>query len=204
MTSSTCGRQQDVRQALARARLQPSSAEQVGRRRAAPDRDAQFKHINAKARDGIHRGIPVISVDTKKKELVGNFKNGGRWQPEGQPELFDVHDFPGDAIGKAIPYGVKELMAATLAPSVDDAERMGRVDALLSDYLELAHQPTPGATRRKPSIATRRAATASSLAAPPCPRSDGCKRWRLDVVRVHQLRSALRRGRGARDGGGAR
>jgi hypothetical protein len=49
----------------------------------------------------------VISVDTKKKELVGNFKNGGReWQPEGEPELDDVHDFPGDAVGKAIPYGV--------------------------------------------------------------------------------------------------
>ena len=75
-----------------------------------PDRNAQFEHINAKAQEHISRGIPVISVDTKKKELVGNFKNGGReWQPEGEPELVDVHDFPGDAVGKAIPYGVYDV-----------------------------------------------------------------------------------------------
>jgi transposase len=75
-----------------------------------PDRNAQFEYINAKAQDRIYRGIPVISVDTKKKELVGNFKNSGReWQPEGEPELVDVHDFPGDAVGKAIPYGVYDI-----------------------------------------------------------------------------------------------
>ena len=55
-------------------------------------------------------GWPVISVDTKKKELVGDFKNGGReWQPEGQPEEVQVHDFPDRAVGKAIPYGVYDL-----------------------------------------------------------------------------------------------
>jgi Rhodopirellula transposase DDE domain len=75
-----------------------------------PDRDAQFHHINDKAKECIGRGVPVISVDTKKKELVGNFKNGGReWQPVGQPERVDVHDFPGDAEGKAIPYGIYDL-----------------------------------------------------------------------------------------------
>jgi hypothetical protein len=75
-----------------------------------PDRDAQFEYINAKAQDRVDRNIPVISVDTKKKELVGNFKNGGReWQPKDEPELVDVHDFPGDAVGKAIPYGVYDL-----------------------------------------------------------------------------------------------
>ncbi len=75
-----------------------------------PDRNAQFEHINAKAEACIARGVPVISVDTKKKELVGNFKNVGReWQPQGDPELVDVHDFPSDAIGKAIPYGVYDL-----------------------------------------------------------------------------------------------
>ena len=75
-----------------------------------PDRNAQFEHINAAAQDGIRRGIPVISVDTKKKELVGNFKNGGQeWQPAGEPELVDVHDFPGDAVGKAIPYGIYDM-----------------------------------------------------------------------------------------------
>ena len=77
-----------------------------------PDRNAQFEHINAKAQDCIERGVPVISVDTKKKELVGNFKNGGReWQPQGEPELVDVHDFPSDAVGKAIPYGVFDVDA---------------------------------------------------------------------------------------------
>jgi hypothetical protein len=77
-----------------------------------PDRNAQFEHINAKAEDFIARGEPVISVDTKKKELVGNFKNAGQeWQPEGTPELVDVHDFPSDAVGKAIPYGVYDIAA---------------------------------------------------------------------------------------------
>jgi Rhodopirellula transposase DDE domain len=77
-----------------------------------PDRNAQFEHINAMAEDCLERGVPVLSVDTKKKELVGNFKNAGReWQPEGEPELVDVHDFPGDAIGKAIPYGVYDVGA---------------------------------------------------------------------------------------------
>ena len=75
-----------------------------------PDRNAQFEHINAKAEQCIDRGIPVISVDTKKKELVGNFKNGGsEWQPAGEPDLVDVHDFPGDAVGKAIPYGIYDV-----------------------------------------------------------------------------------------------
>ena len=77
-----------------------------------PDRNAQFEHINAKAQDCIQRAIPFISVDTKKKELVGNFKNGGQeWQPEGKPERVDVHDFPNDALGKAIPYGVYDVAA---------------------------------------------------------------------------------------------
>jgi transposase len=75
-----------------------------------PDRNAQFEHINAQAKDCIERGVPFISVDTKKKELVGNFKNAGvEWQPKGEPELVDVHDFPSDAIGKAIPYGIYDV-----------------------------------------------------------------------------------------------
>jgi len=77
-----------------------------------PDRNGQFERINAKAEDCIKRRIPVISVDTKKKELVGNFKNAGReWQPHGEPDLVDVHDFPSAAVGKAIPYGVYDVAA---------------------------------------------------------------------------------------------
>jgi hypothetical protein len=75
-----------------------------------PDRNAQFEHINATATAFLARQQPVISVDTKKKELIGDFKTGGReWQPSGQPEPVRVHDFPGDAVGKAIPYGVYDM-----------------------------------------------------------------------------------------------
>jgi transposase len=75
-----------------------------------PDRNAQFEYINATVEEFQARNQPVISVDTKKKELVGRFKNGGReWQPKGQPEEVNVHDFPSDALGKAIPYGVFDM-----------------------------------------------------------------------------------------------
>lgn len=79
-----------------------------------PDRNAQFERLNAKAEDCLKRNVPFISVDTKKKELVGNFKNAGReWQPQGEPELVDVHDFPSDAVGKAIPYGIYDVASNT-------------------------------------------------------------------------------------------
>jgi transposase len=75
-----------------------------------PDRNAQFEHINATAAAFLRRKQPVISVDTKKKELVGDFKNAGReWQPQATPETALTHDFPNDAIGKAIPYGVYDM-----------------------------------------------------------------------------------------------
>jgi hypothetical protein len=75
-----------------------------------PDRDAQFEHINATAKAAIAAGEPVISVDTKKKELVGDFKNGGReWRPKGTPELVRTHDFKDKQLGKAIPYGIYDL-----------------------------------------------------------------------------------------------
>ena len=75
-----------------------------------PDRNAQFEHINATAEHFLSDGEPVISVDTKKKELVGDFRNAGReWQPQGEPERALVHDFPSDASGKAIPYGIYDL-----------------------------------------------------------------------------------------------
>ena len=75
-----------------------------------PDRNAQFEHINRTADEHLSAGEPVISVDTKKKELVGNFKNGGReWQPKGTPPGVLVHDFPTDAECKAIPYDVYDV-----------------------------------------------------------------------------------------------
>jgi hypothetical protein len=75
-----------------------------------PDRNAQFEHINAMVKRFQQRGQPVISVDTKKKELVGPFKNGGReWRPKGVPEEVLVHDFMDKELGKAIPYGVYDV-----------------------------------------------------------------------------------------------
>src|SRR5215210_503835 len=75
-----------------------------------PDRDAQFRYLNEQSKAFLARDWPVVSVDTKKKELVGPFKNGGReWQPRGQPERVNGHDFPDPARGKAIPYGIDEV-----------------------------------------------------------------------------------------------
>ena len=75
-----------------------------------PDRDAQFRYLNRCVRRAHQGGQPAISVDTKKKELVGNFKNGGRtWRPQGQPARVRVHDFLDPTLGKAIPYGVYRL-----------------------------------------------------------------------------------------------
>ena len=77
-----------------------------------PDRNAQFEHIARRAKQFQRRGQPVISVDTKKKELVGDFKNAGQeWHPVGQPPVVQVHDFQDKELGKAIPYGVYDLSA---------------------------------------------------------------------------------------------
>src|SRR6185437_1781496 len=75
-----------------------------------PDRDAQFQYINRKVQRQTRAAQPAISVDTKKKELVGDFKNGGQeWQPQGRPEKVRVHDFMDKQLGKAIPYGVYDI-----------------------------------------------------------------------------------------------
>jgi hypothetical protein len=77
-----------------------------------PDRDAQFRYINEQARAHQAAGQPVVSVDTKKKELVGQYKNSGReWRPKGRPVPVATHDFPDADLGKAVPYGVYDLAA---------------------------------------------------------------------------------------------
>jgi hypothetical protein len=79
-----------------------------------PDRDAQFGYINEQVRTHQHAGAPVISVDTKKKELVGQYKNPGReWQPAGNPVRVNTHDFPDTQLGKAVPYGIYDVAANT-------------------------------------------------------------------------------------------
>jgi len=75
-----------------------------------PDRNLQFEYINEQVKAHQAHGAPVLSVDTKKKELVGEYKNGGReWQPEGEPVKVNVHDFADPEVGKAIPYGLYDL-----------------------------------------------------------------------------------------------
>jgi hypothetical protein len=75
-----------------------------------PDRDAQFRYLNRQVKSFRRTGDPVISVDTKKKELVGAFKNGGRrWMPQGTPDKVSAYDFPSQAEGKAIPYGAYDI-----------------------------------------------------------------------------------------------
>jgi transposase len=79
-----------------------------------PDRDAQFRHIHGTVAGFLSVGDPVVSVDCKKKELVGQFKNGGKeWRPQGDPEPVNVHDFMDKQLGKAIPYGVYDIGADT-------------------------------------------------------------------------------------------
>ena len=92
--------------------LQATSKQIEGRQHA--DRDAQFRYINQQAKAHIAAGWPVVSVDTKKKELVGEYKNGGQeWQPKGEPVQVKVHDFIDKQLGKAIPYGVYDVSANT-------------------------------------------------------------------------------------------
>ena len=79
-----------------------------------PDRNAQFEYINGKTQAALSAGQPVISVDTKKKELVGRYKNGGKeWMPQGKPEQVKVHDFVDKELGRANPYGVYDVASNT-------------------------------------------------------------------------------------------
>jgi hypothetical protein len=90
--------------------LQGNAKTIEGRRH--PDRDAQFRYISEQARACQEAGQPVISVDAKKKELVGAFRNGGRqWRPQGEPARVSTHDFPDLELGKAVPYGVYDVAA---------------------------------------------------------------------------------------------
>lgn len=116
-----------------------------------PDRDAQFRHINEEATRRLKRGEPVISVDTKKKELVvGKKANAGReWQPEGQPEQVDVHDFPDPDVPKAIPYGVYDVGAdegwMQVGSDHDTAEFA--VNAIRRWWATMGKERYPNATR---------------------------------------------------------
>jgi hypothetical protein len=109
-----------------------------------PDRDAQFRYIHDQTTQALGDGQPVISVDAKKKELIGQYANAGRtWRPKGDPTRVDVHDFPGPA-GKAIPYGVYDLAANTGWVSVGqdgDTATSGRNDPPLVGHDRETHLP---------------------------------------------------------------
>jgi transposase len=114
-----------------------------------PDRDAQFEHINQTARAAIDAGEPVISVDTKKKELVGDFKNGGReWWPKGTPELVRTHDFKDKHLGKAIPYGVYDVAAdeGWVSVGIDHDTAQFAVASIQSWWEHLGSERYPNAT----------------------------------------------------------
>ena len=118
-----------------------------------PDRDGQFRHIHATAKRYLKAGDPVISVDTKKKELVGEspgYKNNGRdWQPQGTPLRVGVHDFPDPAVPKAVPYGIYDLSANTGWVTVgSDGDTAAFAVATLRRWWTQVGQPTyPNAKR---------------------------------------------------------
>jgi hypothetical protein len=115
-----------------------------------PDRDAQFAHLNASVRDALTDGEPVISVDTKKKELVGDFKNAGRtWRPKGEPEEVRVHDFLIEELGRAAPYGVYDLAANAgwVSVGMNNDTAAFAVQTIRRWWREVGQQRYPFATR---------------------------------------------------------
>ena len=115
-----------------------------------PDRDAQFSYLNAQATDHRDAGEPVISVDTKKKELVGPYKNNGReWRPAGDPEQVKVHDFLDPTLGKANPYGVYDLAANTgwVSVGTDHDTAAFAVNTIRSWWQATGRHTYPEATR---------------------------------------------------------
>jgi len=118
--------------------------------RAHPDRDAQFQSINRRAKAFQKQGQPVVSVDTKKKALIGQFRNGGReWQPQGQPEEVQGHDFPDKALGKVIPYGVYDEATNTgwVSVGVDHDTAEFAVETVRRWWRHMGSQTYPRAKR---------------------------------------------------------
>ena len=115
-----------------------------------PDRDAQFRHLHDTAAGFVAAGDPVVSIDCKKKELVGPFANGGReWRPAGEPERVNVHDFMDKQLGKAIPYGVYDIAANTgwVSVGVDHETAAFAVNTLRSWWTTVGAQAYPDTTR---------------------------------------------------------
>jgi hypothetical protein len=115
-----------------------------------PDRDGQFSYLNDQAGEHLAAGQPVISVDTKKKELVGRYKNGGaEWRPAGEPEQVKVHDFVDRDLGKANPYGVYDVAANTgwVSVGTDHDTAAFAVNTIRSWWNTTGRRTHPGASR---------------------------------------------------------
>jgi hypothetical protein len=115
-----------------------------------PDRTAQFEHLNAKVKWSLARRHPVISVDTKKKELVGNFKNNGReLRPKGQPEQVLVHDFIDRELGRATPYGIYDIgrNAGWVSVGMDHDTAEFAVEAIRRWWRSMGRQAYPRSSR---------------------------------------------------------
>ena len=114
-----------------------------------PDRNAQFEFINAKAREAMSAGQPLISVDTKKKELVGRYQNGGKeWMPQGQPEAVKVHDFVDQELGRANPYGFYDVAdnSAWVSVGTDHDTASFAVETIRRWWLCMGRSTYPAAT----------------------------------------------------------
>jgi Rhodopirellula transposase DDE domain len=115
-----------------------------------PDRDAQFNYINDQVKAALAAGEPAISVDTKKKELVGDFKNGGReWRPRGRPERVRVHDFVVPELGRASPYGVYDIAdnAGWVSVGIDNDTASFAANAIRRWWKTMGRSRHPHATR---------------------------------------------------------
>ena len=160
-----------------------------------PDRNAQFEHIARRAKEFQKRAQPVISVDTKKKELVGEFKNAGReWHPKGQPTQVRVHDFQDDELGKAIPYGVYDLGADTgwVSVGIDHDTPEFAVESIYCWWRQMGRKTYPeasellitadgggsnGSRARLWKVALQRMADATGLKISVCHFPPGTSKW---------------------------
>jgi transposase len=114
-----------------------------------PDRNAQFEYVNVQSKKFLAQGLPVISVDTKKKELVGNYSNRGQeWQPQGEPEKTLLHDFPDKELGKVIPYGIYDVgrNQGWVSVGIDHDTSEFAIDSILAWWRYMGRKTYPQAT----------------------------------------------------------
>jgi transposase len=115
-----------------------------------PDRNAQFEYVHALVKEFLEQGLPVISVDTKKKELVGNYSNRGQeWHPQGEPQKTLVHDFPDKELGKAIPYGIYDVgrNEGWVSVGIDHDTAEFAVNSILAWWKNMGRKAYPKATK---------------------------------------------------------